>query len=75
MASPCRNVFVLLVPEHATEQHLQLLSELAQMFSERRFRERARGRSRRAGIARALPQLGLFVSKRGEAAGRAGAGA
>jgi len=33
-------VFVLLVPEHATDQHLQLLSELAQMFSERGFRER-----------------------------------
>jgi len=33
-------VFVLLVPEHATDQHLQILSELAQMFSERAFRER-----------------------------------
>ena len=31
---------MLLVPEHATDQHLQLLSELAQMFSERSFRER-----------------------------------
>jgi PTS system nitrogen regulatory IIA component len=37
---PVAQVFVLLVPEHATEQHLQLLSELAQMFSERPFRER-----------------------------------
>ncbi len=37
---PVAQVFVLLVPEHATEQHLQLLSELAQMFSETRFRER-----------------------------------
>lgn len=36
---PVGQVFVLLVPEHATEQHLQLLSELAQMFSERAFRE------------------------------------
>jgi PTS system nitrogen regulatory IIA component len=36
---PVVQVFVLLVPEHATEQHLQLLSELAQMFSERPFRE------------------------------------
>ena len=33
-------IFVLLVPEQATDQHLQLLSELAQMFSERAFRER-----------------------------------
>ena len=38
-ARPVGNVFVLLVPEHATEQHLQLLSELAQMFSEKKFRE------------------------------------
>ncbi|MBK6335344.1 MAG: PTS IIA-like nitrogen regulatory protein PtsN [Betaproteobacteria bacterium] len=37
---PVGQVFILLVPEHATEQHLQLLSELAQMFSERSFRER-----------------------------------
>ncbi len=36
---PVAQVFVLLVPEHATEQHLQLLSELAQMFSEAPFRE------------------------------------
>ena len=35
---PVDQVFVLLVPEHATEEHLQLLSELAQMFSERSFR-------------------------------------
>jgi PTS system nitrogen regulatory IIA component len=36
---PVSQVFVLLVPEQATEQHLQLLSELAQMFSERQFRD------------------------------------
>ena len=37
---PVEQLFVLLVPEHATEEHLQLLSELAQMFSERSFRDR-----------------------------------
>jgi nitrogen PTS system EIIA component len=37
---PVSQLFVLLVPEHATDQHLQLLSELAQMFSERTFRDR-----------------------------------
>jgi nitrogen PTS system EIIA component len=37
---PVTQVFVLLVPEHATEEHLQLLSELAEMFSERSFRDR-----------------------------------
>jgi len=32
-------IFVLLVPEQATEKHLQILSELAQMFSDRALRE------------------------------------
>lgn len=36
---PVNLVFALLVPEQATEQHLQILSELAQRFSEREFRE------------------------------------
>jgi PTS system nitrogen regulatory IIA component len=35
---PVRLVFAMLVPEHATEQHLQILSELAQMFSDERLR-------------------------------------
>jgi nitrogen PTS system EIIA component len=39
-AKPVSQVFVLLVPEQATEEHLQLLSELAQMFSERTFRDK-----------------------------------
>ena len=37
---PVTLVFVLLVPEHATESHLQILSELAQMFADRELRER-----------------------------------
>jgi PTS system nitrogen regulatory IIA component len=37
---PVTLVFVLLVPEQATEQHLQILSELAQMFSDRDLREK-----------------------------------
>lgn len=37
---PVGFIFVLLVPEAATEHHLQLLSELAQMFSDKTFRER-----------------------------------
>ena len=36
---PVSLAFVLLVPEAATEYHLLVLSELAQMFSERDFRE------------------------------------
>ncbi len=37
---PVNLLFVLLVPETATERHLQILSELAQMFSDRDFREK-----------------------------------
>lgn len=33
-------VFVLLVPDRATDLHLQILSELAQMFSDKPLRER-----------------------------------
>jgi len=36
---PVRLVFSILVPEHATEAHLTLLSELAQMFSDAGLRE------------------------------------
>ena len=36
---PVSMLFVLLVPEQATEEHLQILSELAQRFAERSFRE------------------------------------
>lgn len=37
---PVRFIFVLLVPERATDLHLQILGELAQMFSEQSFRDR-----------------------------------
>jgi mannitol/fructose-specific phosphotransferase system IIA component (Ntr-type) len=36
---PVGLVFILLVPEAANEHHLQLLSELAQMFSDKAFRD------------------------------------
>ena len=36
---PVNLIFVLLVPERATDLHLQILGELAQMFSDRGFRE------------------------------------
>jgi nitrogen PTS system EIIA component len=35
---PVNMAFVLLVPERATDAHLQILSELAQMFSDRELR-------------------------------------
>ena len=37
--NPVRLIFVVLAPEHATETHLQILSELAQMFSEKSLRD------------------------------------
>ena len=37
---PVNLLFILLVPEQATEEHLQILSELAQRFSERPLREK-----------------------------------
>lgn len=37
---PVGLIFVLLVPDRATDVHLQILSELAQMFSDKSFRER-----------------------------------
>lgn len=37
---PVRLLFVLLVPEHATDLHLQILSDLAQLFADRALRER-----------------------------------
>ena len=37
---PVNLIFVLLVPERATDLHLQLLGELAQMFSDPSFREK-----------------------------------
>ncbi len=36
---PVNLIFVVLVPEHANEQHLQILSELAQIFSDKTVRD------------------------------------
>jgi len=36
---PVQLLFILLVPEQATEEHLQILSELAQRFSDPTFRD------------------------------------
>ncbi|MBI4807715.1 MAG: PTS IIA-like nitrogen regulatory protein PtsN [Nitrosomonadales bacterium] len=40
---PVSFIFVLLVPERATDMHLQLLGELAQMFSDKTFRDKLQG--------------------------------
>lgn len=39
---PVHLIFVLLVPERATDLHLQILGELAQMFSDESFRNQLR---------------------------------
>ena len=50
---PVNLIFVLLVPERATDLHLQILSELAQMFSDQAFRDQLL----KAGSADAMHQL------------------
>ena len=49
---PVGQIFVLLVPEQATEEHLQLLSELAGMFTERSFRDQLAATSDAKGLHR-----------------------
>jgi len=62
--APVTLVFVLIVPEKATEKHLQILSELAQMFSDRVLREAMSA----AADAQALYQL--IASWQPDAAGQ-----
>jgi len=52
-AKPVNLIFIMLVPEQANESHLQLLSELATMFSDREFRDALTA----AGDAHALHSL------------------
>lgn len=47
---PVSLIFVLLVPERATDLHLQILGELAQMFSDAQFRNQLLAREDVAGI-------------------------
>ena len=49
-------IFVLLVPDRATDMHLQILSELAQMFSERPFREQLLAAPTAADLHRLITQ-------------------
>ncbi|WP_137936969.1 PTS sugar transporter subunit IIA [Chitinivorax sp. B] len=39
---PVTDVLVLLIPDRATDQHLQLLACAAEMFADRRFRDKLR---------------------------------
>jgi PTS system nitrogen regulatory IIA component len=67
--NPVSLVFVLLVPQQATEKHLQMLSELAQMFSDKALREAMN----KAPDAAALHQL--ITGWQPDAAGRSRAAA
>lgn len=49
-------IFVLLVPERATDEHLQILSELAQMFCDKPFRERLLGAATPADLQQLITQ-------------------
>ena len=53
---PVSLIFVLLVPDRATDVHLQILSELAQMFSDRPFRERLLAASTAADLHQMITQ-------------------
>jgi PTS system nitrogen regulatory IIA component len=48
---PVDLVFALMVPEESTEEHLQLLASLAEMFSDAAIRERLRQCTSSAAIA------------------------
>ena len=49
---PVSDMLILLVPEQATEEHLQILAEVAQMFCDRGFRERIRNCVDASGVCR-----------------------
>ena len=61
-------LFVLLVPEQANEHHLQLLSELAQMFSDRDFREQLMSAPDSLSVHRLFAEWGSHASDDGSAA-------
>ena len=58
---PVSDSLVLLVPEQATEIHLQLVAEAAQMFGDRRFREHLRQQSEAAGSYHAFVDWPLIA--------------
>jgi PTS system nitrogen regulatory IIA component len=47
-------LFALLVPEESTEEHLQILAQLAEMFSDESLRNRLRKASSREELHRLL---------------------
>jgi len=53
---PVSMFFMILVPEHANEEHLQILATVSEMFSERAFRNRLEAASDSNAIQRLFGQ-------------------
>jgi PTS system nitrogen regulatory IIA component len=49
---PVSDMLILLVPEHATERHLELLAAAAEMFNDQHFREHLRMCNEAGGVCR-----------------------
>jgi len=47
---PVSDMLILLVPPEVTDEHLQLLAEVAELFADRKLREKLRGRSAAAAV-------------------------
>jgi PTS system nitrogen regulatory IIA component len=65
---PVRLVIAMLVPEHATEAHLELLSEVAQMFSDGGLRDRLLGAADSAEAHRLLTEWSPYAAPQHPAA-------
>lgn len=65
---PVRLVFAMLVPEHATEQHLNMLSELAQMFSDADLREALLAENDPAAVHKLLTEWSPYAAAKRTAA-------
>lgn len=66
---PVNLIFVLLVPEQANEQHLLILSELAQMFSDRELRATLAAEPDASALHRHITSWQPHVSDQRRAAG------
>ncbi len=49
-------LFVILVPEDANEEHLQILGTVSEMFSDKTFRDRLGAATEPSGIRRLLSE-------------------
>jgi len=66
--APVNLVFAMLVPEHATEAHLELLSELAQMFSDASLREQLATTADAASVHRIITEWSPYAPPQRSAA-------